>query len=42
MSTKKKKNKGKSVMNADLELTKIRQIQEVENLQEKLIVFLSN
>lgn len=29
-------------MNADLELTKIRQIQEVENLQEKLIVFLSN
>jgi hypothetical protein len=34
MSTK-KINKGKSVMNADLELTNIRQIQEVENLQEK-------
>lgn len=29
-------------MNTDLELTHIRQIQEVESLQEKLIVLLSN
>lgn len=29
-------------MNANLELTHIRQIQEVESLQEKLIVLLSN
>lgn len=29
-------------MNADLELTYIRQIQVVESLQEKLIVLLSN